>query len=294
MRRRLGPLFLGLALSFATFACSQPDEGATGGTPAATAPAAATPGETPAPAAADSSGLATDEEKTIYALGLALARNIEPFHLSAAELKLLEEGLTDGSKGGPTRVPLEQWAANLQKFAQSRAAAAAGEEAKAAEPFLAEAAAAPGAQKLESGVIYREDAAGSGATPKPADSVQVHYHGTLRDGSVFDSSRERGQPAQFPLNRVIPCWTEAIQKMKVGGKATIVCPASAAYGDRGAPPKIKPGAALRFEVELLNVMDESTAEKAIAPVTGNAAAESGAAAKAANEKPATETNKKKK
>jgi FKBP-type peptidyl-prolyl cis-trans isomerase len=84
--------------------------------------------------------------------------------------------------------------------------------------------------------------------------VKVHYVGTLRDGTVFDSSRERGTPAQFPLNRVIPCWTEGVQKMKVGGKGRLTCPASIAYGDRGAPPKIKPGAALAFEVELLEIL----------------------------------------
>ena len=81
--------------------------------------------------------------------------------------------------------------------------------------------------------------------------MKVHYHGTLRDGTVFDSSVERGEPATFPLNRVIPCWTEGVQKMKVGGKAKLVCPSNIAYGDRGAPPKIKPGATLVFEVELL-------------------------------------------
>ena len=86
------------------------------------------------------------------------------------------------------------------------------------------------------------------------DTVTVHYTGTLRDGSVFDSSRDRGEPANFALNRVIPCWTEALQRMKVGGTATIVCPSDIAYGDRGAPGgKIKPGAALKFEVELISI-----------------------------------------
>jgi FKBP-type peptidyl-prolyl cis-trans isomerase len=181
-------------------------------------------------------------------------------------VKLLEDGLRDGALGRPTKVPLEQWAPNLQKLAQSRAAVAASDEIKATEPFLAEAAAAPGAQKLESGVIYREETAGTGAAPKATDVVKVHYHGTLRDGSVFDSSRDRGEPAQFPLNRVIPCWTEAIQKMKVGGKAVLICPAASAYGDRGAPPKIKPGAALKFEVELIEVVAQEAAQTAPSPV----------------------------
>jgi FKBP-type peptidyl-prolyl cis-trans isomerase FkpA/FKBP-type peptidyl-prolyl cis-trans isomerase FklB len=99
--------------------------------------------------------------------------------------------------------------------------------------------------------------------------VKVHYHGTLRDGSVFDSSRERGVPAQFPLDRVIPCWTEGLQRMKVGGRSKLVCPASIAYGDRGAPPRIAPGAALAFEVELLDVIPAAGQGGGMAPPRGH-------------------------
>jgi FKBP-type peptidyl-prolyl cis-trans isomerase len=278
MHRRLGLVSLGLTLSLATVACPQKKEEA-----ATTDSSTASDAATAPAAAADTSGLANDDEKTIYALGLALARNIEPFHLSETEVKLLEDGLRDGALGRPPKVPLEQWAPNLQKLAQSRAAVAASDELKATEPFLAEAAAAPGAQKRESGVIYREETAGTGAAPKPTDVVKVHYHGTLRDGSVFDSSRERGEPAQFPLNRVIPCWTEAIQKMKVGGKAVLICPAASAYGDRGAPPKIKPGAALKFEVELIEVVAQEAAQVAPAPAQPEGA---DARAAATDKKPA--------
>ena len=101
----------------------------------------------------------------------------------------------------------------------ARVAAASAEEAKASEAFLTAAAAEPGAEKLESGLVYREVSAGEGASPKASDTVKVHYHGTLRDGTVFDSSVQRGTPAEFPLDGVIPCWTEGVQKMKVGGKA---------------------------------------------------------------------------
>ena len=86
------------------------------------------------------------------------------------------------------------------------------------------------------------------------EKVAVHYHGTLPDGTVFDSSVDRGEPATFPLNRVIPCWTEGVGKMKVGGKARLVCPPDSAYGDRGAPPRIPPGTALVFEVELIEIV----------------------------------------
>ena len=100
---------------------------------------------------------------------------------------------------------------------------------------------------------------GTGPSPKATDKVKVHYHGTLTDGTVFDSSVQRKEPATFPLNGVIPCWTEGVQLMKVGGKSRLVCPADLAYGDRGAPPKIKPGATLVFEVELLEIVPSSHA-----------------------------------
>ena len=122
------------------------------------------------------------------------------------------------------------------------------------EAFLAAAAAVPGAQKFPSGLVYLEVTPGTGDSPGASDMVEVHYHGTLSDGSVFDSSVNRGTPARFPLNRVIPCWTEGVQKMKVGGKSKLTCPAKIAYGERGSPPKIQPGAALAFDVELLGII----------------------------------------
>jgi FKBP-type peptidyl-prolyl cis-trans isomerase FkpA len=110
-----------------------------------------------------------------------------------------------------------------------------------------------GAQKTPSGLVYIELKKGSGKTPGPENTVKVHYHGTLIDGTVFDSSVERGEPASFPLNRVIPCWTEGVQKMLIGGRAQLVCPPNIAYGNHGAPPHIQPGATLVFEVELLAI-----------------------------------------
>ncbi|HEX9450521.1 MAG TPA: FKBP-type peptidyl-prolyl cis-trans isomerase, partial [Burkholderiales bacterium] len=95
---------------------------------------------------------------------------------------------------------------------------------------------------------------GKGPSPKAADTVKVHYQGTLVDGTVFDSSIQRGQPATFPLGNVIKCWTEGVQEIKVGGKSRLVCPAAIAYGDRGSPPAIKPGATLIFEVELIEIV----------------------------------------
>jgi FKBP-type peptidyl-prolyl cis-trans isomerase FkpA/FKBP-type peptidyl-prolyl cis-trans isomerase FklB len=126
--------------------------------------------------------------------------------------------------------------------------------ANAAEPdFLAKAAAATGATKTASGLVYTPIKEGKGPSPKATDTVKVHYHGTLTDGKVFDSSVQRGEPATFPLNRVIPCWTEGLQLMKVGGKSKLVCPSGIAYGASGRPPVIQPGATLIFEVELLAI-----------------------------------------
>ncbi len=122
-----------------------------------------------------------------------------------------------------------------------------------ADPVLAKAAAERGAVVTDTGLVYRSLKDGQGASPGAADTVRVHYRGTFPDGREFDSSLKRGQPIEFPLNRVIKCWTEGVQRMKVGGKAKLTCPASIAYGDRGAGGVIPPGATLLFEVELLGI-----------------------------------------
>lgn len=127
-------------------------------------------------------------------------------------------------------------------------------QAQTGEAALTAAAAEPGAVRTPSGLVFRSLRDGTGAQPAATDTVRVNYRGTLPDGREFDSSYKRGQPASFALNRVIPCWTEGVQKMKVGGKAKLVCPPALAYGDRGAGRDVPPGATLIFEVELLDVM----------------------------------------
>ena len=118
---------------------------------------------------------------------------------------------------------------------------------------LTAAAKESGATVTPSGLVYRSLKDGSGASPAASDTVKVHYRGSFPDGREFDSSYKRNEPTEFPLNRVIPCWTEGVQKMKVGGKAKLTCPASIAYGTRGAGNAIPPNATLQFEVELIAV-----------------------------------------
>lgn len=125
--------------------------------------------------------------------------------------------------------------------------------AAAQSAVLDAAAKEPGAQVTPSGLVYRALNEGSGASPGATDTVKVHYKGTFPDGKEFDSSYARGTPIEFPLNRVIPCWTEGVQRMKVGGKAKLTCPSQIAYGERGAGRTIPPNATLVFEVELLGI-----------------------------------------
>lgn len=198
----------------------------------------------------------TDDEKAFYALGTSLAQYLQQFKpMSSRELDLVVQGLRDVAGDKVLAVEKNEGAQLIRTMTQKRQEKATEMESAAAASFLAAEAAKPGAVRTESGLIITHLKQGSGPSPAATDTVRVHYRGTLRDGSVFDSSIERGQPSKFPLNRVIPCWTEGVAQMKVGGKARLVCPAAIAYGNRGAG-RIPPGAALAFEVELLEIVKE--------------------------------------
>ena len=195
----------------------------------------------------------TEDEKTLYAIGIVMARQLEVFGLTTDELKMVEAGLADATLGNEPKVDMSVYGPQIQTFAQTRMASAAATEKQASAAFIEEMKKAKGAQVAESGMIFFEVDAGEGANPAATDTVTVHYTGTLKDGTVFDSSVERGEPATFQLDRVIPCWTEGLQKMAVGGKAKLICPSEIAYGDQGAGDKIKPGAVLVFDVELIAI-----------------------------------------
>ena len=196
----------------------------------------------------------TEDQKMLYTVGLWLGQQVAPFNVKKEELKFVQQGLRDAVNKGKPAIDPSEYGPKLGEFAQSRMAAKASVEKKAGADYLAKAGKQPGAVVTPSGLIYLEEKAGNGASPKATDKVKVHYEGTFTDGKVFDSSMKRGQPAEFPLDHVIKCWTEGVQKMKVGGKAKLVCPSDIAYGDRGSPPDIPGGATLVFQVELLDIL----------------------------------------
>jgi FKBP-type peptidyl-prolyl cis-trans isomerase FkpA len=195
----------------------------------------------------------TDDQKTLYAIGAVVARQLEVFNLSPAEFAMVKRGLEDVGTGKKPAVDPEAYQQKINQLAQARMKVTAEKQKEKSKDFLEKAAKEKGAQKTASGLIFVPITEGTGAQPKETDTVKVHYTGTLTDGKVFDSSVKRGQPAEFPLNQVIKCWTEGVAKLKVGGKAKLVCPSSIAYGDEGRPPTIPGGATLVFEVELLEI-----------------------------------------
>lgn len=224
---------------------------------AATPALAQAPKKPAAPAAAEKKAAAPDP-KTFYSVGLAIAKSLEVFSLSPPELEQVMKGVRDGASGKVKAdlTPDQQAAVNdlARTRMQKSQEKASAKEKEAAPAYLTKMGAEKGATKTASGAIVIPTKEGTGAAPTDADTVKVHYTGKLMDGKVFDSSVQRGQPAEFPLNGVIKCWTEGLQKMKVGGKATLVCPSAIAYGAQGRPPQIPGNAVLTFEVELLEIV----------------------------------------
>lgn len=195
----------------------------------------------------------TEDQKTLYAIGLVVARQFSVLSLTPEELDFVKQGLTDGVTGKTPLVDVGAYGSKIQQFATDRRNAQGEKLAAEAKQYMEKAAKEKGAVKTASGMVYIPIKEGKGTSPAASDKVKVNYRGTLVDGKEFDSSYAAGQPAEFQLDRVIKCWTEGLQMMKPGGKAKLVCPPELAYGDRGAGV-IPANATLVFEVELLDVV----------------------------------------
>lgn len=193
----------------------------------------------------------TAQDSTLYAIGHGLAQQYQMKGMfEAGEADIIALGIKDAIEGKELDLQAHVQQMNeLMVARRERVMEAAKVEAQA---FLDAAAAEPGAVKTESGLVYLETQAGSGKSPTLSDSITVHYHGTLEDGTVFDSSVERGEPITFGLGMVIPGWQEGLQLMKEGGKAKLTIPGDLAYGPRGQG-SIPPNATLVFDVELISV-----------------------------------------
>jgi FKBP-type peptidyl-prolyl cis-trans isomerase FkpA len=202
-------------------------------------------------------GLAQSEindEDLFYFLGAALGKNFTQLKLSDEEFSWVVDGMRDRLQGKARNLDEEAYGARMTQVAQERMLAGAAGETAAAEAYIKQMGAEAGAITTASGIVYLELEPGDGALPSGNSVITAHYHGTLRDGSVFDSSVSRGQPFTSSLSKVIPCWTEGIQLMKEGGKSKMTCPPSLAYGSRGSGA-VPGGAALTFEVELIKIVE---------------------------------------
>lgn len=214
----------------------------------------------------------SEDDKTFYAMGYMLGGNLQRLNLSDKELAALYKGVSMAAKNEKSEVDMAVYQGKIQEVFRGRMEKVAAKEKEAGTKFLEDFVAKEGATKTASGLAYKVIKEGTGATPAAEDIVEVHYHGTLTNGEVFDSSKERGKTIEFPLNRVIKGWTEGLQTMKEGGTSKFVIPADLAYGEAGAPPKIPGGATLVFEVELIKVTRAAdAAKKQGAPAAGKPA-----------------------
>lgn len=218
-------------------------------------------------AADDETLLKTDKDKASYAIGLDIGRS---FRQRALEINpdILARGLKDAFVGGKTLLTEDQARQVLEACAKEMAAKQESQRSelteknkKEGEAFLAENKKKEGVKTLPSGLQYKVLKTGEGKPPKATDTVKTHYRGTLIDGTEFDSSYRRNEPAVFPVNGVIPGWTEALQLMPVGSKWQLFVPSALAYGENGAGNVIGPNATLLFEVELLGIEPKAAAEE---------------------------------
>jgi FKBP-type peptidyl-prolyl cis-trans isomerase FklB len=219
---------------------------------AAKTPAKTPPKSAPAPAAPV---LKSAIDTVAYAIGLSVAGSLKAQGLADINTNVLMAGINEALKGSKTAMSPEQANQYIGQYFQKQASLKGEANLKTGEKFLEENKKRPSVKTTESGLQYEVMKMGEG--PKPADTsrVKTHYHGTLIDGTVFDSSVERGEPVEFPVNGVIKGWQEALQLMPVGSKFKLYIPSNLAYGERAAGPTIGPNSALIFEVELLEILN---------------------------------------
>ena len=200
--------------------------------------------------------LKTEEQKTLYSVGLLVARQLAALNLDPAEVEIIKEGLTDSVSGKTPRVDIDTYGKGVQEFIAARRKAEGEKLAAGGKDFLDKAAAEKGALRTASGLVYRSIREGSGASPTPADKAKLSYRATFINGKEFDSSSRHGLTVvELPLSGVIKCWQEGLQMMKPGGKAQLVCPANIAYGEASAGGgMIPPNATLVFEIELVDTV----------------------------------------
>jgi len=209
----------------------------------------------------DKPDLTNPKQRTSYAIGLDIATNLKAREIDL-DPKALAAGIADALADKPALKP-EEMREVLMKLQQEMTAkgetkskADSEKNQKAGDAFLAENGKKEGVKTTASGLQYKVLKSGTGASPMKTDTVKVHYHGTLIDGKIFDSSVQRGEPVSFQVDGVIPGWVEALQLMKVGDKWQLFIPAKLAYGERVPDPLIGPNATLVFEVELLGIEKE--------------------------------------
>lgn len=196
----------------------------------------------------------TEDEKAVYAIGAQIYQDqASRLRLDPRETEVLKQGFSDAAMGKTLVVDPKAYQEQMEKRVRRIVAEDVGQERLRGLAFRSRVALEPGATKMDSGLVIRTLKPGSGRTPTAADLVKAHYKGSLVNGTVFDNSYDRGKPLEFSLDGVIPCWTEGLQRMKLGEKAKLVCPSETAYGDKGAPPAIPGGATLLFEIELLEI-----------------------------------------
>lgn len=243
---RIPALLLLCALPVGAYAANAPASAPAKAPPAAAAGAA--------PSAPKAAGAAMSEaDKAMFAIGEIVSSSIKPFELSEQEMRQVTAGFAAGLRGKQTGIDPEAYRPKIQELLTARVAAAIEKTKAAGKAYRAKAGAAKGAITMPSGLVMRNIVVGAGDPPAAADEVEVQYEGKLLDGTEFDSSIKRGKPASFKLSEVVPCWTEGLQHMSAGGKATLICPPELAYGDNGRRPVIPGGSTLIFQVELMKI-----------------------------------------